>query len=220
MRREAADVKSGGSLNIRTSAEYEMDIIVAPTARDPLDPDVQPHVLLKGTLMAPLTSGQYAPIRRTTLTSAMAATAVAQVADARPFTVGDVVAIFTVTNVVDIATIFETAKTIAAVSTTANTLTFTAPVPAADTGAYVEVAENGHLAFLADPTSYDAVVLLEDVQNQSDPPTATTIAVPARGAVGGVVRAAELRGPSGAGPDPLIEYSMRRLTVVPATPGS
>jgi len=221
LRRDADDMKSGGSLLLRAAAEDQMDIVVAAAARDPLSPTVQPHVIPRGTIMAPSgTAGHYLPVRRSTLATNMAATTIAQVADASPFSTGDVVALFTVTNDYGIAATINAAKTVAGVDYAANTLEFTAAVTAAATGAYVEVAANGHLAFLAHPTQYDAVVLLQDVQNQTDPPGATTMCVPAVGAFGGSARAADIRGPSAAGPDPLIEYAMRNFTFIPATPGA
>ena len=221
LRRDAANIKSGEALLLRHSPEDEMDIIVDATARDPLSPTNQPHVIPRGTILAPLgATGHYAAVRRTTLATNMAATTVAQVVDARPFATGDVCSIFTVTGDYEVAVTVAAAATVAALDYALNTLTFGGAVAAAATGAYVEVAINGHMAMLAHPTSYDAVILLDDLQNQTDPPAATTFCVPSRGAFGGSARSANLRGPSNAGPDPLIEYAMRNFTFIPATPGA
>jgi len=220
LRRDAANIKSGEALLLRHGPEDEMDIIVDATARDPLSPTNQPHVIPRGTLLAPLgATGHYAAIRRTTLATNAAATTLLVLTDPNPFATGDVVNLFTVTNDYEIATT-GAAATVAGINYGTGVMTLGHAVTAFATGAFVEVTANGHLAFVAHPTQYDAVILLTDVQNQTAPPAATTFCVPSHGAFGGSAKAAALRGPSNAGPDALIEYAMRNFTFIPATPGT
>lgn len=221
LRRIGADIKTVEHQMVRSRAEDRLDIIVNSTARDPLDQATQPHVIPAGTPMAPVSAlnGHFMPIRRTTLATAMAATTVADVVDATPFGTGDVVQWFTTTNIWEILA-EGTAATLAGVDYANNQLTFGHAVTTAALGAYVEVNTNGHLVCLDNPVDYDAVILLRTVQNQTDPPSATTICVPAEGAFGGSMRAADVNGPSAAGVDDLLEYAFRNFTFIAAEHGA
>jgi len=222
LRKDVGVIKTQPGSFIRSDAMGEMEIIVDNGARDPLDYLVQPHVIPAATPMAPVAAedGHYRPIRRTTLATNVAATTLMTVVDAEPFDVGDVLALFTTTNVWDIAVTVSIAKTVAAVNVATNVITVAAAVTAAATGAWVEVVENGHLLALAGPNDYDPVLLADPLQNQTPAPGATTFCVPASGIFAGSAEATRINGPSDQGPDALLEWAFRSFRFIPAEPGA
>lgn len=223
-RREASAVKTDEAQYM--FVDDEVEIVVDASAYDPVDhAALTTRTIPRGTPMAPVgTTGHYEPIRRTLTATNMGvgATTLCLVNDASPFRVGDVCVVFTTTldnGVPAVAVTISAGSTITAVSYAAGQLTWGATVVNV-TGAYVEVAENGHWHALAGGLAdYDAVILNETVQN-TDTDAGTTSCVLARGAVAGRVEAHYINGPDANGVDALLEMDLPRFTFIANTPGT
>jgi hypothetical protein len=220
LRRQTSAIVGGEEILINCPPEFDIHVMLCSDARDPVNPDNRPEIIRHATPLAPIASGDYMPIRRSYSATAHAAATTHVLNDASPFSVGDVVAVFALDGF-DIATTYSVGLTLTAVSYAANTIEsvgLAAITAAAAAGVVYEVAANGHMAALADPSNYDACLLLEpSVQNEEDD---VAVRRQVRGAFGGSVEEKYVNGPDGDGPDDLLEWAMRNMQFISQDKGS